>query len=778
MHQRERFRVFNNFENIRIFRRILITYILILVIPLISGQVIYQVSIHKMEENATEKSEILLNQTKNMIDRKSEELESIIYQISLNSEINQLIYKNKDIHSNSTYDIYKIINSIKPYGYTNTLLQKFYIYFNEIDTIVTPRSSYIRTKDFYENHMYLDRTYEDWMENINQAYHFQEYLPSTQMKIGNTNQEMITYIQSLPLDSTKKAKANIIVLLDEEEFKAPLHQISAQYDGATFIHDDEGNIIVSDNMKESMVSFDQSTKKFSMVDNEEDFIMIESKSNHNTWTYVAMISQDRLAEDIMHITKINYAVSIITIIIGLCIAIVFSHRHSIPLRNLLGIMNIPKTKVMKNPYDFIHSNVEEIIANNDRLQGQIKDQQPILEDMVIRKLVTGEILSTKDAVALIDQARVSLHGNFGYVGIVQIINVFNVADSDILNEMNIAQLVIQNELNDIFKKGIVYCSFDVDQVLFLVTYDQKPAPKEEKKLEENLALLLNRLKEKYSLSVNIGLGTEFDQLIDIHQSYEEAKFSLPLVQSIDDGASIYKYKDHSDEEKFSFYYPVELEIRLINAVMNGSIEEVVELMDKVLYENIEKRNLAQQVGTQMLAALNGTIMRLLTRNILLEQVIIDDIHVRIENIISKRIEFTSDFKEIKEIMIEITQNIHEKKSSDSQRVIDMIKEVVQNNFSDSNLSLHNISEMINVPEKMIPIMFREHAGMNISDYIESTRLSFARSMLQQTEDRIEDIAERSGYNSSHSFRRAFKRSTGLSPSEFRKLIKSERNSEK
>ena len=72
---------------------------------------------------------------------------------------------------------------------------------------------------------------------------------------------------------------------------------------------------------------------------------------------------------------------------------------------------------------------------------------------------------------------------------------------------------------------------------------------------------------------------------------------------------------------------------------------------------------------------------------------------------------------------------------------------------------------------MVSSIFKEHVGMNISDFIEAVRINFAKSKLMKTKDSIEDIALQSGYNSAHAFRRAFKRNTGSTPSEFRKMMK-------
>ena len=123
------------------------------------------------------------------------------------------------------------------------------------------------------------------------------------------------------------------------------------------------------------------------------------------------------------------------------------------------------------------------------------------------------------------------------------------------------------------------------------------------------------------------------------------------------------------------------------------------------------------------------------------------------------------------MVTEIAQSIFESKSAGRQQVIHKIKEWIKKNYHDPDLTLYKISEAVSLPEKMVPLIFKEHVGVNISDYIEDVRINFAKSKLIHSDDSIEDIAILSGYNSAHSFRRAFKRNTGSSPSDYRKMLK-------
>ncbi len=157
-----------------------------------------------------------------------------------------------------------------------------------------------------------------------------------------------------------------------------------------------------------------------------------------------------------------------TILVGLAIAVLFAYRHSIPLNRLLGIMKFPDLRKPADPYAFLSSNVEEIISSNDRLQNQLQNQLPILQDTVIRKLLFGGLSSSKEAMKQIEQANLPLQGAFGYAGMVKILHPLQAMEKDMMDEMNVAQLMIHNELTAAFFDGVLYCNVDADQVAFFV----------------------------------------------------------------------------------------------------------------------------------------------------------------------------------------------------------------------------------------------------------------------------------------------------------------------
>ncbi|MER6737347.1 GlxA family transcriptional regulator [Streptomyces puniciscabiei] len=67
--------------------------------------------------------------------------------------------------------------------------------------------------------------------------------------------------------------------------------------------------------------------------------------------------------------------------------------------------------------------------------------------------------------------------------------------------------------------------------------------------------------------------------------------------------------------------------------------------------------------------------------------------------------------------------------------------------------------------------FREETGMTPGRYVDRVRLEHARRLLEDTTDNIEEVARASGYGTPEAMRRAFTRTLGTAPAEYRRRFR-------
>lgn len=84
-----------------------------------------------------------------------------------------------------------------------------------------------------------------------------------------------------------------------------------------------------------------------------------------------------------------------------------------------------------------------------------------------------------------------------------------------------------------------------------------------------------------------------------------------------------------------------------------------------------------------------------------------------------------------------------------------------------NLKVSDIAEYFGYNEKYLSTLFKKHSNVSIKQYILQAKMDHAKAELTDTNHSISQIGYNIGYNDPHNFTNAFKKATGLTPSDFR-----------
>ena len=104
-------------------------------------------------------------------------------------------------------------------------------------------------------------------------------------------------------------------------------------------------------------------------------------------------------------------------------------------------------------------------------------------------------------------------------------------------------------------------------------------------------------------------------------------------------------------------------------------------------------------------------------------------------------------------------------SSSSQLYNDLVDYINLNICT--NLRVSDVADYFGYNEKYLTTLFRQLSGMSIKQFILVRKMERAKAELSETNHSIAQIGYNIGYSDPHNFTSAFKRITGLTPSDYR-----------
>lgn len=97
----------------------------------------------------------------------------------------------------------------------------------------------------------------------------------------------------------------------------------------------------------------------------------------------------------------------------------------------------------------------------------------------------------------------------------------------------------------------------------------------------------------------------------------------------------------------------------------------------------------------------------------------------------------------------------------------LIKKYIQSHYGSPYLSTKEISEAAALSASYACSIFKNETGQTLNQYLTEYRMQKAKELLDDPRKNISEISLEVGYNDSNYFGKAFRKYTGLSPSEFR-----------
>ena len=135
-----------------------------------------------------------------------------------------------------------------------------------------------------------------------------------------------------------------------------------------------------------------------------------------------------------------------------------------------------------------------------------------------------------------------------------------------------------------------------------------------------------------------------------------------------------------------------------------------------------------------------------------------------------RVDDFADWNEAVEYLLRLTdafsQLMEGNDGCSQNQAIERAERYIDNHLEE-DLGLQVLADIAGFNASYFSRIFKQKNNCNISDYVTRERMNCARRLLVETDEKIYQIAEKTGYQTVSSFNRVFKKVEGISPAEYR-----------
>lgn len=492
------------------------------------------------------------------------------------------------------------------------------------------------------------------------------------------------------------------------------------------------------------------------------FMITYYKSEYNNWIYLGIFEANNLMSQINQLKSFTISICLALILAGILISYYTSKRIYSPLKNLLQDIRQKKgidIKSNDSEMSILSKAYDNLLKDRDRLSLIIEHRESN-KNVYLTNLLQGK----NDEY--LDKELTGIDFKYTkYICSVILIDRYKEFETVYSKEqqeyMRIFILKISEELfnPDFVCAGMVY---EKRRIALIINYETIPENEIAKTLKEIFLKIQIEISKIMDSTISIGIGNCQSGREGISDSFDKAQLALHY-KLINGYASINVWEEIFSRNS-SYSYPVTHEKYLFNILNAGIRDRLEDAIAGLIQEIRNNREMQYDNVIQIFNQLIGnTIKYLLEANCNVSMIFGNNYNIY--NMLSNK----ETLEDIKEWLVGIYTKIIEylnKERNKSQNHFERALEYIHKNYR-TEIDLNKVAEYAGISYSHLRKIFRDEAGENIVNYINSLRINESKRLLCTTGMTIKEISVALGYNSDQSYVRFFKKYEGIAPGEFR-----------
>lgn len=751
------------------FRKLVATYLGVMLLAILIALTGYSVAFKVIEKDIRDSNLAMLKQSQTIVDQKISSLSDTLYEMATNRTLLNATNMSDD---NISYLMLRdSVDTLKSFrlNIDQSFVYDYFIYLRRCDQMIMSDTSY-SANFYYENEARsMTLSYHQWLK-LMAAPHRGDFSGKITATVSNQRMDYLMYMLSLPMGSDDP-DGNAAIIIKLSGINALFSDIDLSNGGWIYIEDANGNILTMVTKQTTGVQYPKlkpSGENGGFVNrtiNGKKMIVISVDSQQTHWKYVIVLPQKSVMNQLITFQKTMAAFFIFFTLAYLIVAFYLAYSNSLPVSNILEtlkeITGEPESGRESEAFNEIQNSISRLVDRNQNLKERIEQQQPVLLANFTEQLLNGDFHSRAELEAYASSVGIQAGGHAKCVALLLRIygrDEMEDLDVDVINELNLVRNVLAGMLEEQYPGHVLAKNMNMQTIAVVMWFDSEP--------EDSMTAirqLYEKLNSEYHIRLFMGIGGWKIGLLTVWKSYMEAAEALDYIR-LHPKEPIRRYSDIAakmNEASQTFFYPPDYENKLINYTKCGDLKQLEELLLKIRHTNRNERSLSLHMAQQLFQEFVGTLLKI-------SELVPEELHIpeRIESLSFDRA-LEDHFDEIVGVFTDICRKMACRKNHRSQHVISQILEYIHRHYAQPELSLSLVATRFKLSESYLSFFFKKQTGRNFMDYIESYRMEKAQELLTDTDLSIKEIYGKVGYNSAQSFRRAYKRLTGVTPNSLR-----------
>ena len=638
-------------------------------------------------------------------------------------------------------DFARIVDNIKQTNSSNKSVSEIILYFPELDRFIS--SAGVMDKEIFSQiYSYPSTNLNNLCDIINFESIDNKVLPVYTFR--NSIEGVKTGVSIINMVSGMDITGRVMVLIEDNFIKNILVKNKKHDEDILLVSIDDGRNIfatIDDNMIIDEYNLDIKKGHSSIEILGIEYYCFQTVSKDTQLIYSHLIPMDLFYEKYFKFQRTSVILFVLTILLGVIISYYITLIKYRPIHLIAEKSKKLLDYDITNDFDELKQ-ISNALISASRVKDVLNNHQKYISDGCWRMILNGKLNLTDTTDYVKQIIKISEKAEYTIVIIdvlestklVEIDNFMKKATSKINNLGLLHALVKDGTIILIFKNSIDY-------------------------LIPEFKTIVNNLQEKIIISIGITKkGTE-----GIIDSYKVAKKNLNYKILPNSNNIISPYDEIVN---ISITIPYEKEVQFTGLIQAGEFVKANIMLDGFIEVSMNE-NVNPFAYKVYLYYLANSIIRS-AKYLKEENDIVNELLIKFKNAFNTSTH-ESVIKIMKEALLIVCTTYKEKQKSSNYALNARIIKWIEKNLYNNQLNPNLVADTFKLNQSYLRSFFKEQNGLAFWDYINTQRILLAQEKLIHTTNNIITIATSCGYISLSTFVRSFKKLTGMTPGQYRKL---------